>query len=79
MVIAMIRWVESDGVGMRIGYALVFTDSVGSPVDIQDQKPYSQNVFKRPLLSPRFVLVRPSDIAIIWKFRLVSFFKFLLP
>jgi hypothetical protein len=69
----------SDGVGMCLSYALIFSDLVGSPVDVQYQQPKAYDVLEGSLLAPRLVLIRPGNIAIIGKFRLISFFEIFLP
>ncbi len=68
----------SDGIGVCFSDAFIFSNSVGTPVDVEEQHGKTNCIFIRDLVLPGFVFLWPCDIAVVDEFRLVSLLKIAL-
>lgn len=60
---------------MSLNKAFIFSGSLSAPIDVENKKGESKCILVGHLISPRSVLFRPRDIAVIDEFRLISFFE----
>lgn len=68
----------SDGIGVCLSDSFILSDPIRAPVDVEKQQGKANSVLVRDLIFPGFVLLGPSDIAVIDKLSLVSLFELTL-
>lgn len=68
-------WCESDRTLLSLNEAFIFSCSFCAQINIEDEKRKSNYILIWHLISPRSVLLGPSDITIIDEFRLISLFE----
>lgn len=70
---------ESDGVLVGLSDALVLSDAVRSPVDVEHQNGHSQGVLDREPIIPGLVFVGPGNFIVVREFCLISLLEVFLP
>jgi hypothetical protein len=68
----------SDGIGVCFSDALIFSNSVRAPVNVEEQHGEANRVLIRDLILPGFVFLGPRDIAVVNELRLVSLLELAL-
>jgi hypothetical protein len=69
---------RSDGIGVGFGDPFFGANSVGSPVDVEEEEAGSDDVLVGGLVFPGLVFLGPSDVAIVSEFRFISLLEILL-